>query len=63
MTLTDFNSSLETFAKEFTKTSDVTAYSNNVITLINKFYSESLLKTKEQLIEDMLNFVITRGSK
>lgn len=57
MTLSDFNSCLETFAQDFLENNDSAGYSNAVINLINDFYSESIKKQPETLVNEMLTFV------
>ena len=57
MTLSDFNSCLETFKNDVMESNDIPGYSNALMTLINDFYSEQITKTPEQLTNEMISFV------
>ena len=57
MTLIEFQDCLETFALDLAATNDIASYAGAVIDLINDFRSSAMQKTKEELINDMLNFV------
>jgi hypothetical protein len=57
MTLSQFNSCLETFELDLQESNNAAGYSNALMNLINEFYSEQLKKSKEQLVSEMLDFV------
>ena len=57
MTLYQFQNSLEVFALDLANSKDAAGYAKAVIELIHDFRSEAMKQTKEDLIEDMLNFV------
>lgn len=59
MNLKSFYSALETFALDLQQSGDAAGYANAVITLINDFRSDEMQKTKEQLINEMLEFCTT----
>lgn len=58
MTLSDFNSCLETFEQDALQTQDIPGYTNALMDLINDFYAEQIKKTPEQLTAEMMEFVI-----
>ena len=62
MSLKDFNSTLETFALDLQESGDAAGYAKAVVTLINDFRSDEMQKSKEQLIEEMLEFCTTLRS-
>lgn len=57
MTLYEFNSSLETFVMDLKESGDIAGYAKAVVDLINDFRSAAMQKSKEELINDMMNFV------
>ena len=57
MTLSQFNSCLETFELDFQETNDAPGYSEALMKLINDFFSEQLKKPAETLVCEMLDFV------
>lgn len=57
MTLYQFQNSLEVFALDLAASKDAAGYAKAVIELIHDFRKEAMQKSKEELIEDMLNFV------
>ena len=59
MNLKSFYSTLETFALDLQQSGDAAGYANAVITLINDFCSDEMQKSKEQLINEMLEFCTT----
>lgn len=59
MNLKSFYSTLETFALDLQQSGDAAGYANAVITLINDFRSDEMQKSKEQLINEMLEFCTT----
>lgn len=59
MNLKSFYSALETFALDLQQSGDAAGYANAVITLINDFRSDEMQKSKEQLINEMLEFCTT----
>ena len=57
MTLLEFDDSLEAFAQDFIRGGDAGKYADATVKLINDFYTQSMQKTKEELVTDMLNYV------
>lgn len=58
MTLHDYKETLETFEKDVLAGGPIAEYNKALINLINDFYDEALNTPKEELIKDMLDFVL-----
>ena len=61
MNLRDFAESLNTFENDLKSSNDFAGYSTAVLNLINDFYQSQQQKTKEDLIHEMLTYVMARS--